>query len=196
MQDVRHNSSPVHLDGGRVTRLYVRTGVEASKFPLGGSSSSSGVMERNVSEATTQTVCGLDWSIKDTNWPELGGPGDVCTVCGDKLQDKEFVDETCVQVDHVKDRAKTTHQMCYFCSHDKLRILANNLKRDIRAKDEAIAALEAKLVTMSADAKVVASNEEPKSRSEVQSLVQQVKEKDEMLSQFQMKQKVVHAQED
>ena len=133
VQDVGHNSSPVQLDGGRVARFYARPGVEASQFPLGGLSSSRGVMERNFSEATTQTVCGLDWSIKDTNWPELGGPGDVCTVCGDKLQDKEFVDETCVQLDHVKDRNKTTHQMCYFCSHDKLRILANNLKRDIQA---------------------------------------------------------------
>ena len=38
-QDVGHNSSPVHLDGGRVTRLNVRPGVEASKFPLGGLSS-------------------------------------------------------------------------------------------------------------------------------------------------------------
>ena len=101
--------------------------------------------------------------------------------------------ETCVQVDHVKDRAKTTHQMCYFCSHDKLRILANNLKRDIRAKDEAIAALEVKLVTISADVKGVTSNEAAKSRSEVQTLVQQVKEKDEMLSQFQGKLKVAEA---
>ena len=29
--------------------------------------------ERNVSEATTKTICGLDWSIKDKDWPELGG---------------------------------------------------------------------------------------------------------------------------
>ena len=105
-----------------------------------------------------------------TGW--TSGLGDVYTFCGDKLQEKEFVDETCVEVDHVKASNKTTHQMCYFCSHDKLRILANNLKQGIRAKDEAIAALEAKLVKMLADAKVVASNETAKSRSEVQSLVQ------------------------
>ena len=162
MQDVGSNSSPVQLDGGRVARLYARPGVEASQFPLGGSSSSSGVMERNVSEATTQTVCGLDWSIKDTNWPELGGPGDVCTVCGDELHCKEFVDGNWGQVD----RNKTTHQMCYYCSHDKLRILANNLKGDIQAKDEAIAALDAKYML------------------KVQSLGQQVNKKDVLLAKF------------
>ena len=61
VQDVGHNSSPVQLDGGRVARFYARPGVEASQFPLGGSSSSRGVIERNVSEAATQTVSGLSF---------------------------------------------------------------------------------------------------------------------------------------
>ena len=54
--DVGHNSSPVQLDGGRVARLDACPGVEALQFPLGGSTR--GVRERNVSQATSQTVCG------------------------------------------------------------------------------------------------------------------------------------------
>ena len=79
--------------------------------------------------------------------PDLGGPDDVCTDCGDKLEDEEFI-----QNPH-----NTALRMCYFSSHDKLMAIAVDLKKDIHAKDLAIAELDAKLVTMCADAKSVAS---------------------------------------
>ena len=71
----------------------------------------------------------------------VGKPGDLCAICGGKLHAREFA--------RVKDHTKSTRRVCYPCLHDKLW---KQYQRDIQAKDEAIAALEAKLVKMSAEA--------------------------------------------
>ena len=103
--------------------------------------------------------------------PDPGKSGEVCTECGYKFNVGEFI--LCPN--------NTTRKLCYFCSYDRLKVPYDRLKvtavalqQAIQAKDEAIAQLDAKLFTMSADAKGTAAE----SKSKVQALVQQVKEKD------------------